>query len=392
MTSIYLDYNATTPLDDRVLIEMLPWLTSQFWNAASSHAAGEVARGAVEAARRQVATLIGARPREVVFTSGSTEANNLALKGVSGARPAGRDTLLVSSIEHKAVLDAAGWLEEQGLNVQLIPVRKDGEIDVEELGQLMGEHVLLASVMLANNETGVLQPLQRVSSLASRHGVLVHTDATQAVGKLPVDVESLGVDLLSLSAHKFYGPKGVGALYIRRGVQLEAQQHGGGHESGVRSGTLNVPGIVGLGAAAEMLTDEVVRESALSESTLVEKLTAGLVSAIPGASPVGSARRLPNTVCLHFPGADAEAVMANMPDVWVSTGSACTARVPEPSHVLIAMGLSRQQAYECIRYSVGRSTTSEEIRTAVERSAVAVERVRMLTESDTNLDIERIPT
>ena len=392
MTSIYLDYNATTPLDDRVLTEMLPWFTSQFWNAASAHAAGEAARGAVEEARRQVATLIGARPREVVFTSGSTEANNLALKGVSAARPVGRDTLLVSSIEHKAVLDTAEWLADQGLNVQLIPVRKDGEVDLEMLEQMMGEHVLLVSVMLANNETGVVQPLERVASLASRHGVLVHTDATQAVGKVPVNVDSLDVDLLSLSAHKFYGPKGIGALYIRRGVQLAAQQHGGGHEGGVRSGTLNVPGIVGLGAAAGLLTEEALREDALSELMLVDELIAGLVAAIPGASVVGSSNRLPNTVCVHFPGADAEAVMANMPDVWVSTGSACTARVPEPSHVLMAMGLPRQQAYECIRYSVARSTGLEEIRTAIERSTRAVARVRMLTAPDKNLDSERITT
>lgn len=387
MTSIYLDYNATTPVDDRVLEAMMPWFKDRFWNAASAHAAGEAARRAVEAARAQVAGLINARPREVVFTSGATEANNLALKGTCASRPSGRDTLLVSAIEHKAVLDTAEWLAGQGMRVEVVPVRQDGVIDLIALERSMGAHVLLVSVMLANNETGAVQPLREISRLAHECGAIVHTDATQAAGKVNVDVDALDVDLLSLSAHKFYGPKGVGALYVRRGVQVEAQQHGGGHEAGLRSGTLNVPGAVGLGAAASLRAG-VIDDDATRAARLVAELVAGLQELVPGTAVVGGpAERLPNTACLHFPGADAEAVMANARNVFVSSGSACTARIPEPSHVLVAMGLTAEEAYECIRFSVGRDTSREEVAVAVRDIARAVGRVRSLMSDEGAVDV-----
>lgn len=387
MTPIYLDYNATTPVDDRVLEAMLPWFRDRFWNAASAHPAGEVARRAVESARAQVADLINARPREVIFTSGATEANNLALKGICASPPSGRDTLLVSAVEHKAVLDTAGWLGGQGMRVELVPVSGHGVIDLNALEQLMGEHVLLVSVMLANNETGAIQPLREISRLAQGCGAIVHTDATQAVGKVDVDVDALGVDLLSLSAHKFYGPKGVGALYVRRGVQIEAQQHGGGHEAGLRSGTLNVPSAVGLGAAASLRAG-LIDDDATRAARLVAELVAGLQELVPGTAVVGGpAERLPNTACLRFPGADAEAVMATARNVFVSSGSACTARIPEPSHVLVAMGLTAEEAYECIRFSVGRDTSREEVAVAVRDIAAAVGRVRSLMSDEGAVDV-----
>jgi cysteine desulfurase len=379
MNPIYLDYNATTPVDSRVLDAMLPWFTDRFWNAASAHGAGESARLAVEVARSQTAELIGARRRELVFTSGSTEANNLALKGLAATRPHGRDTVLVSAIEHKAVIDTANWLATQGLRLRVIPVDADGRLDLDALQSQLDGRVLLVSLMFANNETGVVQPVAEAASLAHDAGALLHTDATQAVGKVPVDVTELNVDLLSLSAHKFYGPKGIGGLYVRRGIHLQEQLHGGGHEAGLRSGTLNVPGAVGMGAAANLSASELADE-AVRVSELTTQLVHGLSSAIRGVTWLGGAKeRLPNTACLRFAGADAEAVMANAPTVMVSSGSACTSRVPEPSHVLTAMGLSREEAYQCIRFSLGRGVTRDQITSSVAIFTSAVNRVRSLT-------------
>lgn len=388
MTAIYLDYNATTPVDPRVVEAMLPWFTERFWNAASSHGAGETARRAVERARADVAALINAASREIVITSGSTEANNLALKGVVQRAKGGRDTVVVAATEHKAVLDAAQWLVSEGYRVEVISVDRDGLVDLDALVGLMSEQVALVSVMLANNETGVMQPLAEIAEIAHRSGALIHTDAAQAVGKVPVDVVALGVDLLSLSAHKFYGPKGVGALYVRRGVGLGAQLHGGGHEAGLRSGTLNVPGVIGMGAAAE-LAMTALDDDALHCASLVERLVTGLVSRIDDVEYIGTgAVRLPNTASLRFVGADADAVMANAPAVLVSSGSACSSRVPEPSHVLLAMDMTQDEAYECLRFSVGRNTTTEEIDLAVVAIADAVSRVRRLNSAD---DLSRTP-
>ncbi|NMM25530.1 MAG: cysteine desulfurase [Phycicoccus sp.] len=382
MPNVYLDYNATTPVEPAVMEAMLPWFTDQFWNAASAHGAGVTARGAIETARSQVAELINAGPRELVLTSGSTEANNLAIKGVAGRARGQRDTVLVAATEHKAVLDSADWLAVQGIRVEKIPVGCDGALDVAHLTSLLSDRVLLVSIMLANNETGIIQPLKLVSELAHRFGALVHTDATQAVGKINVDVQDLNVDMLSLSAHKFYGPKGVGALFVRRGIDLEAQLHGGGHESGHRSGTLNVPGVVGMGAAAQLAGESIDRDAA-SAHALTTKLIEGLRGRLDRVEWIGQGPAcLPNTVSLRFVGADAEAVMANAPSVFVSSGSACSSRIPEPSYVLIAMGLSQDEAYECLRFSVGRHTTGDEIAAAVVSIAEAVDRVRGLASTE----------
>ena len=374
---IYLDYNATTPVAPEVLEEMLPWMTEQFWNAASSHRGGRASAKAVERARHQLADLIACSPRELVWTSGATEANNLALQGVvEHAQPG--STVLVASTEHKAVLDTAHALERRGVVVRELPVDHNGVVEIGVLEGMLDDSVALVSVMLANNETGVIQPLSRIADLAHTCGALVHTDATQAVGKTSVDVSDLGVDLASVSAHKFYGPKGVGALFVRRGVRLSPLIHGGGHESGLRSGTINVAGVVGMGIAAELASTRLL-DDGRREQALVQRLVEGLTQRLSQVEVVAEqALRLPNTTNIRFAGADAEAVMVNASDVYVSTGSACTANIPEASHVLQSMGMSQEAAFECLRFSVGRPTTTDEIDAAVGRLVKAVGRVRQL--------------
>lgn len=375
---VYLDYNSTTPVASEVVEAMMPWLTDRFWNAASSHPLGLQARDAVEFAREQVADLIGANPHEIVFTSGSTESINLALKGAC-AGSSGRTGLVTVETEHKAVLDVAGWLESQGSRVSRVAVDQHGQADWESLGAIVDDQTAVVSVMAANNETGVITDLKAVSALAHSVAALFHTDATQAVGKVSFAVEELEVDLASISAHKIYGPKGVGALYARRTVTLDPIIHGGGHEGGLRSGTLNVPGIVGFGVAAELAAKR-RDEDAEQASRLVAELVAGLEDQIPGVELIAAdTPRLPNTINIRFKGADADAVMANAPEVSVSSGSACTSRVPAPSHVLVSMGMPHEDAAECLRFSVGRPTTSEEIGVAIAALSTAVERVRHLT-------------
>jgi cysteine desulfurase len=375
--TIYLDYNATTPVDPEVAEAMLPWMTESFWNAASSHIGGRTASRAVENARAQLASLVGSSAQEIVWTSGSTEANNLALKGASAtARPEAR--VLVASTEHKAVLDTAHALERDGIKVEEVPVTRDGLVEPERLAQLMSDDVALVSVMLANNETGVIQPVQELSRLAHEFGAIFHTDATQAIGRLHVDVEELGVDLASISGHKFYGPRGVGALFVRRGTDLDPLIHGGGHERGLRSGTLNVPGIVGMAHAASLARARVELDANRSED-LVDRLVSGFRALLSDVDVVAEhARRLPNTINLRFAGAEGDAVMANAPTVLVSSGSACTAMIPDASHVLLSMGFTQEAAFECLRFSVGRQTTAEEIDEAVHLVAHAVKRVRGL--------------
>lgn len=385
-TPVYLDFNATTPVDPQVLAEMLPWFADQFGNAASQHMFGRTADGAVETARESVAELIGCSPGEIVFTSGATEANNLALKGVLDAFPKRETELLTTKIEHKSILDVSDWLESRGVEVNRIDVARDGVVDIADLARLLTSRTTLVSVMTANNETGVLQPLEAISKMARDAGALVHTDATQAIGKIPFDVDELGVDLASLSSHKMYGPKGVGALYVRRRTPVDALLHGGGHERGLRSGTLNVPGIVGFGAAARLAQLRQEEDSERSRR-VVAALRARLEELVPGAVPTTACRRgltleptvLPNTLNMRFPGAEAEAVLANMPHIAASSGSACTARIPEPSHVLVAMLRDEVQARECIRFSVGRMTTEMDVLLAADRIAAAVNRVRTLT-------------
>ncbi len=372
-TPIYLDHNATTPVDPRVLEAMLPFFRESFGNAASRHHRfGCDASAAVERARLQVAELIGADPREIIFTSGATESNNLAILGVvrspvHGAK--GRHIVTVRT-EHKAVLDPCAHLAGQGCSVTYLMVDGDGRIDIGELADAITDETILVSVMHANNETGVLQPITAIGRLCKERGVLFHTDATQAAGREPIDVEACGIDLLSLSAHKMYGPKGVGALYARRRrprVRCEPILHGGGHERGLRSGTVNVPGAVGLGVAATLAIAERAVDNERMRR-LRDRLENELVRRLPDVRVNGHAdQRLSNTASLSFAGVDGDALMKAMPDVAVSSSSACTSASLAPSYVLGAMGLSDDLMAGSVRFSVGRFTTEAEIDRAINR-------------------------
>lgn len=376
---IYLDNNATTALDERVLEAMLPYLRDQYGNAASTtHGYGWAAAEAVKIAREQVAALIGAVPEEIVFTSGATEADNLALKGAMEAYHAKGDHLVTVSTEHKAVLDTCKWLEKSGRSVSLLGVDREGLVDLGELEWSITPQTVLVSVMLANNETGVVQPLREISEIVHARGSLLMTDATQAIGKVPVNVNELGIDLLALSGHKFHGPKGIGALYVRRRgprVVVAAQQHGGGHERGMRSGTLNVPAIVGLGKAAEIALAEMAAHS-VEMARLRDRLEGALME-IPGVIRNGHpVQRLPNTSNLSFSGVNADALLNAMSGIAVSTGSACTSALMQPSHVLQAMGVLDDDAFASIRFSLGRFTTEAEVDAAVAEVRGAVLRLR----------------
>ena len=379
---IYLDHNATTPVDPEVFEAMRPYFLEDYGNAASrQHVLGRRAADAVERARDRVATALGADPREIVWTSGATESNNLALKGVAHAPAyAGRRHLVTVATEHSAVLDPCAALAEEGLEVTRLGVGPDGLVDVERVGEALREDTLLVSVMLANNETGVLQPVREIGALCAPRGVLLHTDATQAVGREPVDVGELGVHLLSLSAHKVYGPKGVGALYVRRKgprVRLRASIDGGGHERGMRSGTLAVPSIVGLGAAME-LAERVRAEEAERVGGLRDRLEEGLASRLDGVFVHGAgARRLANTTNVSFTGVDAESLLARVPEVCASSSAACTSARFQRSHVLAAMGLSDDEVEGSVRFSLGRRTTAEQVDRAIETITDAVERERV---------------
>lgn len=374
--SVYLDYAATTPLDPEVLESMLPYLQGDFGNPASQHPYGRRASEAVEAARADVASLIGADSDEIVFTSGATESINLALKGALGS--SNRRHLIVGATEHKAVLDTAHALELTGIRVTVLPVDGRGLVSLDDLRAHLSGDTCLVSVMAANNETGTLGPVREAAALAHEYGALFHTDATQLVGKLPVDVHALGLDFLSCSSHKLYGPKGVGALYVRSGrrVALAPLIHGGGHEQGLRSGTLNVPGCIGFGRAARLAG---ARMGADAEriAKLRDELEQRLLDAVSGSSVNGYVvGRLPNITNLRFPGVDSDSLMLAMSDVAVSSGSACTAATPAPSHVLVAMGIGYDAAGESIRFSLGRLTTTEEVDYAVWRVVQTAEFVR----------------
>ncbi len=369
-TLIYLDANATTRVAPSVLEAMLPWFTDQFANAASIHVAGREAAEAVERARRSVASRIGCRPSEIVFTSGATEANNLALRGVAGR-------VACPAAEHKAVLDTTKAL--QGF---VVAVDAAGRVDFEAFADAcLG--ATLVSVMAANNETGILTDMHRVVDVAHAAGCLVHSDMTQAFGKVPVDVTDIGVDLASFSAHKVHGPKGVGALYVRRGVRLSSMMTGGGHERGFRSGTLNVPGIVGFGAACDLLPAcaDVGRATSAcaARETVSSHLAHLLKHEVDGVEFYSDHHTgLPNTLSVRFVGVDGEALMANCPDVAMSVGSACTSAVPEPSHVLLAMGTSPAAAFETVRLSLDDEVDAGTVEIAAERIIAAVARVRGL--------------
>lgn len=379
---IYLDNNATTPLDPRVLEAMLPYFTNKFGNAASrNHAFGWVAEEGVDYAREQVAKLIGCTEKEIIFTSGATEADNLGIKGVYEMYADKGNHIITATTEHKAVLDTCKHLEKQGAKVTYLKVKEDGLIDLAELEAAMTPETILVTIMYGNNEIGVIQPIKEISAIAHKHGALFMTDATQAVGKIPVDVNADGIDLMAFSAHKMYGPKGVGVLYVRRKnprVKVTAQIDGGGHERGMRSGTLNVPGIVGLGKACELcrleMADEAIRLSALRDklesslNTMEESYVNGNVE-----------HRLPHVANISFKYVEGEGLMMAMKDLAVSSGSACTSASLEPSYVLKSLGLSDDLAHSSIRFGLGRFTTEEEVDYAIENTKKAVNHLRDLS-------------
>jgi cysteine desulfurase len=373
---IYLDHNATTPLDARVLEVMLPVLREGFGNASSLHWYGQRARAAVDAARGEVAALVGAAPAEIVFTAGGTEADNLALRGVAAAAREPRRKVLYSAIEHHAVVHTARALGEEGVPVEPIRVDADGRLDLADLADKLDARTALVAVMLANNETGVIQPVAEVVRLCQEKGALVHCDAVQAVGRIPVDVRALGVDLLALSAHKIYGPQGVGALYVRRGSRLKPLLRGGSQERNRRAGTENVAGIVGLGRAAA-LAGERLETDGPRLAALRDRLESRLL-AIPGALPNGRGPRVPNTLNVSFDRTEAESLLLalDLDGLAVSTGAACAAGAMEPSHVLKAMGLPLERVQGSVRFSLGHATTEAEVDRAADLVAAAVDRQR----------------
>jgi cysteine desulfurase len=385
---IYLDNNATTRTDPRVLEAMLPYFVEIFGNAASrSHSFGWEAETAVESAREKLATAIGADPTEIVFTSGATESDNLAIKGIAEAYRSKGEHIITAATEHKAVLDTCKGVERYGYRVTYLPVSPEGFIDLDALRDAITDRTILVSIMHGNNEIGTIQDVGSIGAICRERGVLFHTDATQTLGKVPFDVEEMMVDLASFSAHKLYGPKGCGALYVRRRnprVRLAAQMEGGGHERGFRSGTLNVPGIVGFGRAIEIATgempQEIVRVRALRDR-LWNGLRTGLGRVHPnGPDPIEQPeRRLPGNLNAAFDFIEADALMMEVREIALSSGSACTSASIEPSHVLRALGIGEERAHGSIRFGIGRFTTGEEIDYAIERITAAVRKLRELS-------------
>jgi cysteine desulfurase len=380
---IYMDNQATTALDPRVLEAVLPYFTEKFGNAASrNHEFGWKAEEAVENARAQIARLIRATPREIVFTSGATESDNLAIKGVAESYRAKGDHIITQATEHKAVLDSCKRLEKYGYEVTVLPVAHDGLIDLDELRRAITPKTILISIMYANNEIGVIQPIAEIGKIAKEHKVLFHVDAVQAVGKIPVDVQRDSIDLLSISAHKLYGPKGIGALYVRRKdpkVEISPTIDGGGHERGMRSGTLNVPGIVGLGKACELCQKEMPEEGPRL-ARLRDKLKDAIMASLDGTGVNGSmTHRLPNNLNLSFSGVEGDALLMGINDVAVSSGSACTSAMIEPSYVLRALGVSDELSHSSIRFGLGRFNTEEEVAYVADRVIETVKRLRELS-------------
>ena len=380
---IYMDYHATTPVDPRVLETMLPYFTQDFGNSASrNHAFGWAAEEAVNNARKQVADLLGANPKEIIFTSGATESNNLAIKGVAEMYREKGNHVITSVIEHEAVIDTCKKLEKQGALVTYLPVQKDGRIDLDDLRAAITDKTILITIMTANNEIGVLQPVAEIGAIAKEKGILFHTDAVQAAGKVPFDVNQVKADLVSISAHKMYGPKGVGALYMRRRdprVLLAEQISGGGHERGMRAGTLNVPGIVGLGKAAAICMAEMAADAARLIA-LRERLNERLHQNLDEIYVNGSMEhRLPHNLNISFAYVEGESLLMGINDVAVSSGSACTSASLEPSNVLKALGAGDDLARSSIRFGLGRWTTEEEVDYVVDKLTNVVRRLREMS-------------
>ncbi|MGE0443978.1 MAG: IscS subfamily cysteine desulfurase [Vicinamibacterales bacterium] len=380
---IYMDYHATTPVDPRVLEAMLPYFTEHFGNAASrNHHFGWQAEEAVEKARKQVADLVGANVKEIIFTSGATESNNLAIKGVAEMYREKGNHIITCVTEHKAVIDTCKKLEKQGARVTYLPVQKDGRISLDDLRAAITDKTILITIMTANNEIGVLQPIEEIGAIAKEKGILFHTDAVQAVGKVPFDVTAMKADLVSMSAHKMYGPKGVGALYVRRRnprVLLSEQINGGGHERGMRSGTLNVPGIVGFGKAAELAKAEMATEGERLR-TLRDRLNEKFHQNLDEIYINGSMEhRLPHNLNISFAYVEGESLLMGINDVAVSSGSACTSASLEPSYVLKALGAGDDLAHSSIRFGLGRWTTEEEVDYVVDKLTTVVRRLREMS-------------
>ncbi len=379
----YLDNHATTPVDPRVLETMIPYFTDNFGNAASrNHLFGWQAEEAVEVARAEIAKLIGATPKEIIFTSGATESDNLAIMGVVEMYKEKGNHIITSTIEHKAILDTCKYLEQHGCKVTYVSVDKTGRVNAEDVRAAITDKTILISVMFANNEIGTIQPIAEIGKIAKEKGVIFHTDAVQAIGKVQVDVEEMGVDLLSLSAHKMYGPKGIGGLYIRRKaprVRLAEQIHGGGHERGMRSGTLNVPAIVGFGKAAE-LARTLMPEESKRLAALRDKMHRAIMKAIPDVYLNGHpVHRLPNNLNLSFAYVEGESMIMGMKELAVSSGSACTSASLEPSYVLKAIGVGEDLAHTSIRFGLGRFTTEEEVDFAIHKVIETATRLRELS-------------
>lgn len=366
---IYFDNNATTQVDQRVLEAMMPYLTTQYGNASSTHPFGIIAKEAVKKAREQVADLIGAESNEIIFTSGSTEAINLAIKGIAENYLFKGKHIVTVTTEHPAVLDTCKNLETKGFEITYLPVKKDGLLDLSLVKSVLREDTILVSVMMANNETGVIQPIKKIAELAHEVNAFFMSDTTQSVGKMLIDVDDLGIDILCLSGHKFYAPKGVGSLFVRhrnRNVKLTAIQHGGGHENGLRSGTLNVHGIVALGSASAIAKENLETDSEKIR-ILRDKLESGILK-ISNSSVNGSIKsRMFNVSNICFKGFDANVLIGRLRNIAVSNGSACSSTVFEPSHVLTSMGLSTEDAFSSIRFSIGKFNTGQEVEEVVKR-------------------------
>ena len=383
MKMIYLDNHATTPMDPRVFETMKPYFLDDFGNAASrNHAFGWKAEKAVELARQQIARLINANEKEIIFTSGATESDNMAILGVAEMYAEKGDHIIVSNIEHKAILDSCKVAEKRGFKVTYLPVDKFGRVSAEQVRAALTDKTILISIMFANNEVGSINPIAEIGKLAKERGILFHTDAVQALGRVPIDVEAMGIDLLSISGHKIYGPKGVGALYVRRKnprVKVSPLIHGGGHERGMRSGTLNVPGIAGLGKACELALNEMAQDYEKQKSLrdrLEKKIFTELDEVYLNGHPT---ERLPNNLNVSFAFVEGESLMMGMKDVAVSSGSACTTASLEPSYVLRALGVGEDLAHTSIRFGLGRFTTLEEIDYTAEQIVKIVKRLREMS-------------
>jgi cysteine desulfurase len=381
MKHIYFDHNATSPITPEVLAAMLPYLTEEYGNASSIHAYGQNAREAVEQARSSVAALVGARAADIMFTSGGTESNNHAILGAVAAAPGKAKHVITSAIEHVAVLDSCRALAKRGIDLTVLPVDREGLVNPEDVRNAMRPETVLITLMLANNEIGTIEPIEEIGKIAAEEGIVFHTDAVQAAGKIPIDVEKLGVDLLSISAHKFNGPKGVGALYIRKGTPLETLLYGGHSERDRRPGTEDVAAIAGMGKAAELARMGMLEENERIRS-LRDRLERGLLNCVPQSWVNGArASRVPNTTNLTFPFIEGEAMVIalDLKGIACSTGAACSSGAVEPSHVLMALGLAPEDARATLRLSLGHQTSEDEIDFALETIPPVIERLRQLS-------------